>query len=169
MPQVEAETLGLPLHRVTFELGDPRMPTAPVHGGSITMASVGSAVQAACTKARRQAFARAKRPAADLVDALRQLDYSVDLTVHNEPDDAADHYSMHAFGAVFAEVAVDAALGTVRVPRIVGAYGAGRIVNPKTARSQAIGGMVMGIGMALLEHTVVDGRSRRGGKRDLAG
>ncbi|OLB94082.1 MAG: acylaldehyde oxidase [Candidatus Rokubacteria bacterium 13_1_40CM_68_15] len=169
MTQVAAETLGLPLHRVTFELGDTRMPTAPVHGGSITMASVGSAVQAACTKARRQAFARAKRPSADLVEVLRQLDYSVDVTVHNEPDDAADHYSMHAFGAVFAEVVVDAALGTVRVPRIVGAYGAGRIINPKTAHSQAIGGMVMGIGMALLEHTVVDARSGRVVNSDLAG
>jgi xanthine dehydrogenase YagR molybdenum-binding subunit len=64
--------------------------------------------------------------------------------------------SMHAFGAVFAEVSVDPDLGTVHVPRIVGAYGAGRIVNPKTARSQAFGGMVMGIGMALMEHTEVD-------------
>ena len=68
---------------------------------------------------------------------------------------------MHAFGAVFAEVAVDPELGETRVRRIVGAYGAGRIVNPKTARSQSIGGMVGGIGMALLEHTVVDERNGR--------
>ncbi len=68
---------------------------------------------------------------------------------------------MHAFGAVFVEVTVDPDLGEVRVPRIVGAYGAGRIVNPKTARSQVIGGMVMGIGMALMEQTVVDARTGR--------
>jgi xanthine dehydrogenase YagR molybdenum-binding subunit len=68
---------------------------------------------------------------------------------------------MHAFGAVFVEVAVDPDLGETRVRRIVGAYGAGRIVNPKTARSQCIGGMIGGIGMALMEHSVVDARNGR--------
>jgi xanthine dehydrogenase YagR molybdenum-binding subunit len=68
---------------------------------------------------------------------------------------------MHAFGAVFVEVAVDADLGETRVRRIVGAYGAGRIVNPKMARSQCIGGMIGGIGMALMEHSVVDVRNGR--------
>ena len=68
---------------------------------------------------------------------------------------------MHAFGAVFAEVTVDPDLGETRVRRIVGAYGAGRIVNPKTSRSQCIGGMIGGIGMALMEHSVVDARNGR--------
>src|SRR6266542_194083 len=73
----------------------------------------------------------------------------------------SQRFSMHAFGAVFVEVAVDPDLGETRVRRIVGAYGAGRIVNPKTARSQCIGGMIGGIGMALMEHSVVDARNGR--------
>ena len=68
---------------------------------------------------------------------------------------------MHAFGAVFVEVTVDPDLGTVRVRRAVGAYGAGRIVNPRLATSQCIGGMVGGIGMALMERTVLDPRDGR--------
>ena len=68
---------------------------------------------------------------------------------------------MSAYGAVFAEVAVDARLGFVRVRRMLGVYDAGRIVNPKLADSQALGGMVGGIGAALLEHTVTDPRDGR--------
>jgi xanthine dehydrogenase YagR molybdenum-binding subunit len=68
---------------------------------------------------------------------------------------------MHAFGAVFVEVAVDPDLGETRVRRIVGAYGAGRVINPKIARSQCIGGMIGGIGMALMEHSVIDHRNGR--------
>jgi len=68
---------------------------------------------------------------------------------------------MHSFGAVFVEVAVDPALGIVRVRRAVGVYGAGRIVNPRLAASQCTGGMVGGIGMALMERTVLDPRDGR--------
>ena len=75
---------------------------------------------------------------------------------------------MHAFGAVFAEVAVDPDLGETRVRRIVGAYGAGRIVNPKMTRSQCIGGIIGGIGMALMEHSVVDPRNGRVPNANLA-
>src|SRR5205814_139619 len=67
-------------------------------------------------------------------------------------------FSMHAWGAVFAEVGVDAELGMVRVRRIVSAYAAGRILNAKTARSQFMGGNIWGISQALHEHTVTDGR-----------
>jgi xanthine dehydrogenase YagR molybdenum-binding subunit len=68
---------------------------------------------------------------------------------------------MHAFGAVFAEVAVDPDVGTVRVRRALGVYAAGRIVNPLLARSQCTGGMIGGIGMALMERTVLDVRDGR--------
>src|SRR5439155_19508400 len=71
MTQVAAEALGLPIERVKFTLGDTRLPRAPVHGGSMTMASVGSAVQAACRKAREDALARAG--ANDLTEAMRRL------------------------------------------------------------------------------------------------
>jgi len=159
MTQVAAETLGLPIERVKFMLGDTRLPRAPVHGGSLTMASVGSAVQAACRTAREQALARGG--ANDAADAVRRIGQPVEVLADVKPGDESQRFSMHAFGAVFVEVAVDPDLGETRVRRIVGAYGAGRIVNPKTTRSQCIGGMIGGIGMALMEHSVVDGRNGR--------
>lgn len=166
MTQVAADALGLPIERVKFTLGDTRLPRAPVHGGSLTMASVGSAVQAACRKAREDALARGG--GSDLTDAIRRIGQPVQASADVKPDDASQRFSMHAFGAVFVEVAVDPDLGETRVRRIVGAYGAGRIVNPKTARSQCIGGMIGGIGMALMEHSVVDGRNGRVPNANLA-
>ena len=159
MTQVAAEALGLPIERVKFILGDTRLPRAPIHGGSLTMASVGSAVQAACQRAREDALARGG--ANNLTEAMRRLGQPVEASIDVKPGDAAQRFSMHAFGAVFVEVAVDPDLGETRVRRIVGAYGAGRIVNPKTTRSQCIGGMIGGIGMALMEHAVVDARNGR--------
>src|SRR3954464_2192394 len=159
MTQVAAEALGLPIERVRFTLGDTRLPRAPIHGGSMTMASVGSAVQAACRKAREDALARGG--ANDLAEAMRRIGQPLEASVDVKPGDASQRFSMHAFGAVFVEVAVDPDLGETRVRRIVGAYGAGRIVNPKTTRGQCIGGMIGGIGMALMEHSVVDARNGR--------
>jgi xanthine dehydrogenase YagR molybdenum-binding subunit len=109
MTQVAAETLGLPIERVKFVLGDTRFPRAPVHGGSMTMASVGSAVQAACRKAREDALARAGTK--DLADAIRRLGKPIEATAEVTPGDAGRRFSMHAFGAVFVEVAVDPDLG----------------------------------------------------------
>ena len=83
MTQVAAETLGLPIERVKFTLGDTRLPRAPVHGGSMTMASVGSAVQAACRKAREDALARGG--ANDLADAMRRLGQPVEATADVKP------------------------------------------------------------------------------------
>jgi xanthine dehydrogenase YagR molybdenum-binding subunit len=166
MTQVAAETLGLPIERVRFTLGDTRLPRAPVHGGSITMASVGSAVQAACRKAREDALARGG--GRDLGEAMRRLGQPLEASADVKPGDEGQRFSMHAFGAVFVEVAVDPDLGETRVRRIVGAYGAGRIVNPKTTRSQSIGGMIGGIGMALMEHSVVDARNGRIPNANLA-
>jgi xanthine dehydrogenase YagR molybdenum-binding subunit len=159
MTQVAADSLGLPIERVKFMLGDTRLPRAPVHGGSMTMASVGSAVQAACRKTREDGLARGGGN--DLTDAMRRLGQPIEASADVKPGDENQRFSMHAFGAVFVEVAVDPDLGETRVRRIVGAYGAGRIVNPKTARSQCIGGMIGGIGMALMEHSVVDARNGR--------
>jgi xanthine dehydrogenase YagR molybdenum-binding subunit len=166
MTQVAAETLGLPIERVKFTLGDTRLPRAPVHGGSMTMASVGSAVQAACRKVREDALAHGG--ANDLTEAMRRLGQPIEASVDLNPGDASQRFSMHAFGAVFVEVAVDPDLGETRVRRIIGAYGAGRIVNPKTTRSQCIGGMIGGIGMALMEHAVVDPRNGRVPNANLA-
>jgi xanthine dehydrogenase YagR molybdenum-binding subunit len=103
-------------------------------------------------------------------DYLRGETYQQLLTRNNRPHletigtftpPEQDRFSMYGYGAVFAEVAVDSRLGIVRVRRMLGVYDAGRIINPKLAHSQAIGGMVGGIGKALLEHTVTDPRDGR--------
>jgi xanthine dehydrogenase YagR molybdenum-binding subunit len=186
MTQVAAETLGLPMERVRFELGDTNLPYAPVHGGSITMASVGNAVAAACQAVQAKlvdvARGAASGPFAGLpAEAIVARDgglaragggevvpYDALLRQHNlasleaevtaKPGEEAQKFSSAAFGAIFAEVRVDEAIGAVRVSRLVGAYDVGRVVNPLTARSQCLGGMVGGIGMALLERAEWDPR-----------
>ncbi len=159
MTQVAAETLGLPIDRVKFTLGDTRWPRTPPHGGSMTMASVGSAVQAACRKVRAEALSRGG--CHDLSEASRRVGTPLEAYADVKPGEDSKRFSMHAFGAVFVEVAVDSELCQTRVRRIVGAYGVGRVVNPKTSRSQCIGGMMGGIGMALMERSVVDVRNGR--------
>ncbi|MBF8192456.1 xanthine dehydrogenase family protein molybdopterin-binding subunit [Nonomuraea sp. K274] len=190
MTQVAADALGLPVPRVRFQLGDSTMPPAPPHGGSMTMASVGSAVQDTCDKLRLQAIRLAvEDPGSPLHGASagdvavrngrlhlrdnpgRGETYRQLLARANRPHlearggytpgDEVERFSTHAYGAVFAQVAVDERLGLVRIRRVLGVYDAGRIINPKLAESQAIGGMVGGIGMALLEHTVTDPRDGR--------
>lgn len=190
MTQVAADAIGLPLERVRFELGDSRMPKAPVSGGSQTAASVSPAVQAAglAMRARLLDLARDDSHSAlrgvqvELLtledgwvrsrdDASRRESVAALIGRHkgpvletraaSAPGDEKQHYSMHAFGAVFAEVHVDEELGIVRVPRIVAAYGVGNLLNAKTAHSQLMGGVVWGVGMALLEETHRDLRTGR--------
>ncbi len=187
MTQVAADELGLPTAKVTAQLGDSRFPPAPVSGGSTTTASVLPAVQAACRALRTQLFglALAQQGAAWSGVTPEQLTLS-DGTISGpaghtsvgellaargrpyleaesgaRPDQAYQDHSRHAFGAQFAEVRIDPDFGTIRVSRLVGAFDAGRIVNAKTARSQAYGGMVFGIGAALLEESVVDAATGR--------
>ena len=156
--QVAADALGLPVERVRFELGDATFPTAKEHGGSTTMASVGSAVQAACAALKSKLTDLARTRGTNDVESL--LRYAglprLDAEASAAPGDEAKTYSSVGFGAVFAEVRVDPDLCTIRVARVMGAYDAGRIINPRLAHSQCIGGMVGGIGMALLEEAEWD-------------
>jgi xanthine dehydrogenase YagR molybdenum-binding subunit len=190
MAQLAADALNMPLHRVRFELGDSVFPHAPVSGGSQSAASVGAAVLAAAEAARQKLFSLALRangsPLAgahpeelELADGFiqvraapsRRLNVAALLARNNtdrlvvvgnaQPEDAKKHYSMHSFGAQFAEVRVDPELGQIRVSRFVAALAAGRILNAKTARSQALGGITMGIGMALMEASPTDPRNGR--------
>ena len=185
MTQVAAEALGLPPARVRFELGDTDFPEAPVSGGSQSVASVAPAVQAACAAAKAKlvglAIADGASPlsgataeqvdvvdgwlvhrsdpkrrerAADLI--ARRRGEPVEATATSRPGDEKKAFSMHAFGAVFAEVRVDPDFGTVRMQRITGCYGVGRLLNRKTAHSQLMGGIVWGLGFALLEESVPD-------------
>jgi len=190
MTQVAADALGLPIPRIRFTLGDSRLPEAPVHGGSRTMASVGSAVAHVGTMLRDRLIRTAVVDPGSPLNGLRPSDVAVtggrmfhtaeptrgeyyqdmlrrrgleslDAEDTWSPDDSDQRFSMHAYGAIFAEVAVDELLGTVRIRRVYGCYDAGRIINPKLAHSQAIGGLVGGIGMALLEATHLDHRDGR--------
>jgi xanthine dehydrogenase YagR molybdenum-binding subunit len=161
MTQVAAETLGLPLDKVTFRLGRSAFPPTPPHGGSMTMASVGSAVRAACLEAQRQA-ARLAADGRSFGEIAAAAGRPIEGEGSSQRDpEVAQRYSMHAFGAVFVEVSSDPDVGTIRVRRALGAYAAGRIVNPLLARSQCIGGMVGGISMALMERTALDPRDGR--------
>ncbi|HEX4260101.1 MAG TPA: xanthine dehydrogenase family protein molybdopterin-binding subunit [Acetobacteraceae bacterium] len=172
MSQLAAATLGLPIERISFELGDSDMPAAPVHGGSITLVSVGNAVVATCTALRERVTELAGGDGAAPEDwsGLLQRHGLQELRAsgHAKPEPAAAKYSSSGFGAVFVEVRVDAEFGTIRVPRIVGAYDVGVVVNPKLARSQCIGGMVGGLGMALLERAEWDSRIGRVMNANLA-
>jgi xanthine dehydrogenase YagR molybdenum-binding subunit len=176
MIQVAADALAMPPAAIRFELGDTDLPPAPVHGGSITMASVGSAVQAGCeallAKLRQLASgmqADAAHGMEDYASLLRRagLDH-VEAEGEAAPGKEEHAFSSYAFGAIFAEVRVDAEFGIIRVPRLVGAYDVGRVVNPKIAHSQCIGGMVGGIGMALLEQAEWDPRFGRVMNANLA-
>ena len=156
--QVAADTLGLPVDRVRFELGDSTFPPAKEHGGSTTMASVGTALQAACAALKRKLADLARAHDTNYHDGLlRDAGLSrLDAEASAAPGDEAKTHSSVGFGAAFAEVRVDPDLCTIRVARVIGAYDAGRIINPRLAHSQCIGGMVGGIGMALLEEAEWD-------------
>jgi xanthine dehydrogenase YagR molybdenum-binding subunit len=174
MTQLAADALGLPIEMVDFELGDTDMPEAPVHGGSITLASVGNAVVDACEALRRKLAELAGGQAgpidaSGIVALLKQHGLSsLRADGGAKPGEETKTHSSAAFGAVFVEVEVDPMFGTVRVPRIIGAYDVGKVVNPKIARSQCIGGMVGGLGMALLEQAEWDPRLGRVMNSNLA-
>jgi xanthine dehydrogenase YagR molybdenum-binding subunit len=185
MAQIAADELGLPIERVRAELGDSRFPAAPVSGGSMTSASVLPAVRDAAAKVRGKLFALAGWNTGELrlengvVRAEgRQISVSdlvarngggpVEATADVKPNTDADHYSRHAFGAQYAEVRIDPDLRTIKVSRWVGAFDCGKVVNAKTARSQLIGGIVFGIGMALLEETRIDAEFGRAVNSNIA-
>lgn len=147
LAQIAADALRVPLDRVTVEIGHSALPQGSVAGGSAGTASWGWAVHDACTS---------------LVDLLARRTGPLPEAGVSVPADTTasakqkSPYARHAFGAQFAEVQADTVTGEVRVRRLLGVFAAGRILNPLTARSQLVGGMVMGLGMALTEHSTVD-------------
>ncbi len=210
--QLAAEELGLDISAVEVEMGDTRLPPAPVAGGSNTTASVSSAIIKACGEIRQKLFHAAVTsndgplagldPASialregklvtgkvtqDLKDAFKLMGAGVIEQYSEFRPDAASAQAVsnlykgkmelvsgdkgekvkYAFGAELVEVRVHRRTREVRVPRIVGAFGAGRIMNTRTARSQLMGGMIWGISSALHEATEFDQRSARVVNRDL--
>ncbi len=184
--QIAAAAMGLPLERVTFRLGDSTLPVAPVEGGSAHLATVGSAVDGACERLKRELWSLARcgdgSPLAGTrfrdvecvggtlrvaADPSRSIDLGEIVRGSGLPDVQARYlmlpnllrqrrYTRAVHSAVFCEVRVDEELGQVRVTRVVSAVAAGRIVNPTTATSQVMGGVVWGLSQALFEETHCD-------------
>jgi xanthine dehydrogenase YagR molybdenum-binding subunit len=152
LTQIAAETMELPIDRVTIRMGDTRFPPTAGSGGSFGAGTSGAAVLAACRKLK-----------AGQASGMREAEGSVTSA---ELDKA---YAHAGFGAHFAEVGVDRDTGEVRVRRMLGVFAVGRILNAKTARSQMIGGMTWGIGAALMEENIVDQRYGSFVGQDLAG
>ncbi|EST32762.1 hypothetical protein N566_19815 [Streptomycetaceae bacterium MP113-05] len=145
LTQIAADALEAAPADVTLLIGDSALPTATVAGGSAGLASWGSTVIGA-VRAFRAKYGADPDPGSEARAGMPE-----------HPDGKG--YAMHSFGAHFAEARVDADTGEIRVPRMLGVFSAGRIVNPRTARSQFLGGMTMGLSMALHEHTVMDPRT----------
>ena len=185
MQQVAADVLGLAPEKVTVRLGDTRLPVSHASIGSTTVANAGASVMLAAKAARDGAielaltgrdapFAGAVRDDVLTSDGRLMLARTnlhityAELLARNglstlvadgdyDPvEEANGPKAIFSFAAVFAEVRVDPELGLVRLNRFVGAYDAGRIINPKTARSQAVGGIIWGVGQALLEQSETD-------------
>lgn len=211
--QMAAERLGVSMDKVSVEMGDSALPPAPVSGGSISTASVCSAVMKGCEAIREKLFAAAAGQdgplagsgnakldmkdgkivaetgkSAKLADVFKAMQVgaieeyaefspkgssseALKMLYAGQPEfhggDADEDSVKYAFGAEFVEVRINSRTREVRVPRMVGAFAAGRIMNTRTARSQLMGGMIWGIGQALHEATEIDRRHARYVNRDL--
>jgi xanthine dehydrogenase YagR molybdenum-binding subunit len=186
--QVIAERLGLGLHQVTFGYGDSKQPGSVIAGGSQQTASIGAAVIAAqhALVAELLKLAGKNSPLAGLKsdevggfdgglakldDPSRHESYAsilsralrdeITVEANASPPVETQHWSMHSHGAMFCEVRVNAVTGETRVSRFLGAFDCGRILNAKTAASQFRGGIIMGLGLALMEETQFDERNGR--------
>jgi len=196
MAQVAADELGVPLERVFVVLGDTQLPRSHSAIGSATMANAGGSVMLAARALRERFVALATTgPNAPLsgvpADAVTLTDGKIGFAGQSETleltellarnnlqevsaigdynPEAEGPKAVFSFSAVFAEVRVDPDLGLVRLNRVVGAYDVGRVINPKTARSQAIGGVIWGTGQALLEQSEMDPSLARYVSRNLSG
>ncbi|MGZ6390830.1 MAG: xanthine dehydrogenase family protein molybdopterin-binding subunit [Ktedonobacterales bacterium] len=181
LAQIAAEELSLPLNRVRVELGDTEFGVySPASGGSMTLASVGPAVRMAAVEARKELLEIIGQLSEAPVDALELRDGNVfsretgkemgsvgsflekldghEITAKGMRGPNAEDVTVRTFGAQFAEVEVDVGTGEVRVVRIVAVYDCGRIVNPLTFSSQIEGGIIQGLGFALMEQRIVDPR-----------
>jgi xanthine dehydrogenase YagR molybdenum-binding subunit len=186
--QTAAERLGIPVDKVSVSLGDTDLPPAPVAGGSISTASICTVVAQACDSIRMR-LGQDGKPASDVTRAMTDRgmgaleDYAESLPHGVAKDGVQALYRgaampmggarlpdriQFAFGAQFVEVRIHSRTREIRVPRMVGAFASGRILNPRTAHSQYMGGMVWGIGSALHEQTEIDPRTSRYVNTNLA-
>jgi xanthine dehydrogenase YagR molybdenum-binding subunit len=160
LTQIAAEALHASLSEIELQIGDTNLPPASSAGFSSGTTGWGSAIYAAADELRAQLASKhgGVVPAAGIEVSARMPD-----------NPYAGQYAMYSFGAQFAEVLVDEGTGEIRVSRLLGVFDVGRIINPKTARSQLIGGMTQGLSMALHEQSIVDPRFGHVVNHDFAG
>ena len=180
--QVAAELMGLRMDQVRMELGDSDFPQTPGSGGSWGAASAGSGLYDACINLRDKLAAKLGIKSADAnftdgrisgagrSDTLAALagTLGIEATGEIKPGEMNKKFSQQAYGAHFAEVAVDQDTGEIRLRRMLGVFAAGRILNEKTAKSQAVGAMIWGVGSALHEDAIIDARYGYFVNHDLA-
>ncbi|MEV0342629.1 xanthine dehydrogenase family protein molybdopterin-binding subunit [Nocardia sp. NPDC050713] len=154
LTQIAADALGCDTATVDLQIGDTDLPAASVAGGSSGISSWGTAIVAAARAFREE---HGEKPSA-----------GAQTTTEMPENPDADKFAMHSFGAHFVEVAVDRDTGEIRVPRMLGVFSIGRAINARTLRSQLIGGMTMGLSMALHEESVRDHRFGHVVTQDLA-
>ncbi|RKR87208.1 xanthine dehydrogenase YagR molybdenum-binding subunit [Micromonospora pisi] len=159
LTQIAADALDVDVDRIDLAIGDTATPTAISAGGSAGLASWGSTVVAAADRFRRTL---AEQHGGQVPPDGLQVEESMPVNPH------IGKFAMDTFGAQFAEVRVHEETGEVRVPRLLGVFAVGRVINAKTGRSQLIGGMTMGLSMALHEHSVLDRRFGHVVNQDLA-
>jgi len=151
----------VPVENIKVELGSSALPYASGEYGSMTTSSVGSSVYDVCTDLKNK-FKEVAGGSADNPDYIKilkdhQLPY-LEITTQSHPNADSRKFSSHAYNVNFVEAHVHKATGMVKIARVVSAVDGGKILNPITARSQIIGGVVWGIGMALTEEGVLDHR-----------
>ncbi|MGP4056368.1 xanthine dehydrogenase family protein molybdopterin-binding subunit [Mycobacterium sp. 4D054] len=154
LTQIAADALGCETTAIELQIGDTAFPNASVAGDSAGISSWGGAVVAAAQRFRRE---HGEQPAV-----------GASTTVEAPKNEEAQNYGMYSFGAQFAEARVNRVTGEIRVSRMLGVFSIGRVINPTTLRSQLIGGMTMGLSMALHEESVLDHRFGHVVTQDLA-
>ncbi len=172
LAQTAADALGIPVEKINVKIGDSDLPPAAGSVGSMGAASYANVVNDVCEKATEELIAKSgkqffTRPTAAQMMVSEKVG-AFQTRADSRAPESAEAYSCHSFNANFAEVWVNRHTGMVRVARFLAVTGAGKILNPKTARSQIIGGIVWGIGMALSEESTLDPRRGNFVTRSLA-
>lgn len=163
MTLIASRLLNIPVDKISFELGDSSLPPAPSQGGSTTLSTVGTAVNDVCVSLKStiaELAANANMDAtANFVDVLKKNNLPmIEVTKQSQANQQGKEYSMYSFSIHFVQVKVHNLTGVVKVSKIVSVGDSGKIISPKTARSQMVGGAVGGIGMALTEEALLDNR-----------
>ena len=163
MTLIASRLMNIPVDKITFELGDSSLPPAPSQGGSTTLSTVGTAVNDVCVSLKATVVELAANAnmstTSNFAEVLKKNNLPmIEVTKQSQANQQGKEYSMYSFSIHFVQVKVHNLTGVVKVSKIVSVGDSGKIISPKTARSQMVGGAVGGIGMALTEEALLDNR-----------